>query len=263
MRFIPTKVGHLGGEPFFHRRGPVGCLLIHGFTGAPIEMSLVGKYLAERNITVSGIMLAGHGTLPDDMDRTTWRDWVESAERGYEELCGKCEEVFVAGLSMGGALTLYLASRHELPAAVAYAAAAKVIDPRLVLFPLLNRFVRFLPKEDKVDAVAPDAMDYIRCYEYIPMSGIKNIIELTEVVQEGLPRVKCPLLLFQGLKDRTVNPKVAQLIYDSVGSEKKNLIWLQNSGHCVPVDAQREYVWERTFNWIKNATAMPDALKMS
>ena len=36
----------LDTSPFFFEGGPVGCLMIHGFTGAPAEMRPMGEYLA-------------------------------------------------------------------------------------------------------------------------------------------------------------------------------------------------------------------------
>ena len=35
-----------GGEPFFMPGNQIGCLLIHGFTGAPKEMRWLGDHLA-------------------------------------------------------------------------------------------------------------------------------------------------------------------------------------------------------------------------
>lgn len=46
---------------FFLKGGPVGVLLIHGFTGSTTEASLVGNYLHERGLTVSAPLLPDHG----------------------------------------------------------------------------------------------------------------------------------------------------------------------------------------------------------
>ena len=42
-----------GDGPFRFEGGPAGCLLIHGFTGSPPEMRLLGDYLHSRGITVA------------------------------------------------------------------------------------------------------------------------------------------------------------------------------------------------------------------
>jgi len=68
-------------QPFAFDRGPIGCVLLHGFTAAPKEMRPLGDYLAARNYTVRGVRYAGHGTSPQDLARTTQRDWAASADK--------------------------------------------------------------------------------------------------------------------------------------------------------------------------------------
>ena len=61
-------------EPFYFPGNRVGCLLIHGFSGSPSEMRFMGERLAKAGWTVSGILLSGHGTTPEQMAKTTWED---------------------------------------------------------------------------------------------------------------------------------------------------------------------------------------------
>ena len=60
-----------GAEPFFLPGGKRGVLLIHGFTGLPAEMLLLGQYLNMRGYTVLGVRLAGHATTVEDMSHMT------------------------------------------------------------------------------------------------------------------------------------------------------------------------------------------------
>lgn len=121
----------LDPNSFFFDGGPLGVLLIHGFTGAPPEMRPMGEYLAAKGYTVSGPRLAGHAITWQQMNRTQ------------------------------------------------------------------------------------------------------------------------PLLIFQGRQDRSVSLKGAPLLYDSVRSSAKELVWLDNSGHCLTVDSEREAVWQKTHEWIQ------------
>jgi carboxylesterase len=260
MGILPKKTPPLNTKPFFHQRGPVGCLLIHGFTGSPTEMALIGDFLAERNITVSGIQLAGHGLTPDDMAKTTWRDWAASAEAGYIDLKAKCEEVFVAGLSMGGGLTLYLAARNELPGAVTMAGAAIVTDWRLKLLPVVSPFARFFPKGVATDLVDKAAEVHFVGYEYVPLDSVRSLIEFTGVVREGLPNVKCPIVVLHGLQDKTVPQASSQYIYDHVASGEKELAWLERSGHGIPCDADKQIAFDKTFGLIRRHTKFPDTM---
>jgi carboxylesterase len=255
------KVPPLNTQPFFHSCGPVGCLLIHGFTGTPTEMELMGDFLAEHNITASGIQLAGHGTTPDEMSETTWREWAASAEQGLADLQSKCAEVFVAGLSMGGGLTLYLAARNELPGAIVMAGAAVVNDWRLKLIPFVRPFIRFAPKGASVDLVDQSALVHFKCYDYVSLDSIKSLIEFTGVVREGLPVVKCPIVVLHGLQDKTVPQISSQYIFDNIGSAEKELVWLERSGHGIPCDADKQIAFDKTLDLIKKHTKYIETIK--
>src|SRR5262245_27456874 len=89
-----------------------GVLLVHGFTGTPFEMRLVGEALARRGLQVLAPLLAGHAGTTEDLRKTGWRDWLASVEQGFDALRARTERVAVCGLSLGGLLTLELARRR-------------------------------------------------------------------------------------------------------------------------------------------------------
>src|SRR5439155_10238383 len=101
-----------GAEPFSAPGGPHGALVVHGFTGNPQSMRGLAAALAGEGFAVELPLLPGHGTSIDDMKTTGWADWSAAADTAYAELSGRCDKVVVAGLSMGGALTAWLAERH-------------------------------------------------------------------------------------------------------------------------------------------------------
>src|SRR5690625_132773 len=74
------------------------------------------RYLGERyrdaGFTVCGPRLKGHGTHYEEMEKTTYEDWIASVEEGYQWLEERCEKIVVTGLSMGGTLTLYMAEHY-------------------------------------------------------------------------------------------------------------------------------------------------------
>lgn len=65
-----------GAEPFLLSGSSKGVLLIHGFTGSPSEMVLLGEYLYKQGYTVLGVRLAGHGTNVEEMAITNWQELV-------------------------------------------------------------------------------------------------------------------------------------------------------------------------------------------
>ncbi len=109
-----TRQPHLDPNSFLLEGGPIGVLLIHGFTGAPTEMRLLGEYLNRNGLTVSAPLLPGHGTTVEEMNRCKWTDWTAAVARALAELQDRCDTVFVGGLSMGSLLTLYLAAHPPI-----------------------------------------------------------------------------------------------------------------------------------------------------
>src|SRR3989442_7987488 len=110
--------------------GHSGVLLLHGFSGSPLEMTPLADALARVGWETSIVRLAGHGTSPDDLARVTWQEWVASAREAYQDLRRRCRRVALVGLSMGGALALYLAAADP-PAAVVTISAPVRIRPLL------------------------------------------------------------------------------------------------------------------------------------
>src|SRR3954454_17729738 len=110
----------------FHEGGPVGALVIHGFTGTPVTVRPLADAFVAAGFTVSMPRLPGHGTTIEDMATTGWAEWSAEAERAYQELAGRTDRVIIAGLSMGGTLTAWLAANHpEITGIVLINAAVK------------------------------------------------------------------------------------------------------------------------------------------
>src|SRR3954469_24689775 len=97
-----------GAEPFSADGGPHGVLVLHGFTGNPQSMRGLAEAFARAGFATELPRLPGHGTTVDDMNTTRWDDWAATADAAYADLAARCERVVVAGLSMGGTLTVLL-----------------------------------------------------------------------------------------------------------------------------------------------------------
>jgi carboxylesterase len=244
---------HMNPRPFRLGTGPVGILLIHGFTGSPAEMRGLGESLAARGLTALGPRLPGHGTRPEDLVDVSWRAWVAEVERAYRELQLTCDEVFVAGLSLGSTLALWLAAHHpRIAGLINMAPAVYLSQPLLPLTPVLKWFVRFHEPGPRThsDLVDPEAVDRLWCYDKIPVAAAAEVYWLLRQVQRLLPRIPQPTLVIQGRHDAAVPHHASQRVYDKVSSDDKTLRWFENSGHNLLVDGEREAVWFTCYEWI-------------
>jgi carboxylesterase len=233
--------------------GPIGCLLIHGFTGAAVEMRPMGEYLAGRGLTVSAPLLPGHGTTPEDLNRTTWQDWYGHVEGAFAGLRGKCERVFVVGFSLGSLLALHLAAHHDMAGLAVLSPALLVRDWRIRLVPLLRYVIKSMPKDpdpQHSDMTDKEAVKGFWSYDLYPVPAAYQVYLLQKVVRPELGRIRTPALVIYATGDMSIHPRSGPTLYNKIGSPDKEQLVLHNSGHGIVLDAEREVVFEKTYAWI-------------
>jgi carboxylesterase len=251
---IPTA------EPFFFPGDGIGCLLIHGFTGAPKEMRWMGEYLGNLGYTVLGIRLAGHATQPQDMLRTRWQDWVTSVEDGYSLLNGCVDQVFVIGLSMGGILSLLFASQHPVSGVVVMSTPYDLPDdPRLPFIRIISLFIPWI-KQGAPDWHNPEAARDHVCYPYFPIRAVIQLRDLLGEMRSALPLVQVPVLLIHSRQDKGVVPLNAEQILSALGSQDKQIYWVENSGHVIPREPDRDLAFKTTHEFIQRVRSPGQAL---
>jgi carboxylesterase len=241
------KNPHLNGGPFFWEAGPTGILLLHGFTATTAEVRPLAKALHARGFTVSGPVLPGHNTYPEDINNYSWHDWVSTVEKAYRELVSRCEQVFVGGESTGGLLALYLATFHpEVSGVLTYAPALKLqISPLdRIKLRLSASFIPYLPKGGEDDDLP------WKGYTVNPLKGVVQLLKLQKQVTPRLSQIHQPVLIVQGKLDTTVDEAVPEMIWDRVSSGTKEIHWMEKSSHCVALDCELEQVVDITLNFL-------------
>ncbi|WP_461369402.1 alpha/beta hydrolase [Candidatus Darwinibacter acetoxidans] len=239
-----------GAEPFAFPGGDVGCLLVHGFTGNPSSMRPMGEYLAGQGFTVVGPRLKGHGTRVEDMFNNTYHDWIASAEAGLEEIRKQCRTIFVAGLSMGATLALHLAGSHPdtVKGVVPICGPVFMKDFRMIFLPLIRPFVKTVPG---VGSDIKDPAVTELSYDRVPLAALGELLKLCRLVNDELPRIKQPALIFQSREDHVVHPSNAPYILEHIGSAEKELVWLENSYHVATLDFDKELIFEKTAQFMR------------
>lgn len=245
-------------EPFFFPGGQTGCLLVHGFTGTPKEMRWMGEYLAGKGYSVMGIRLSGHATRVEDMKRSRWQDWLACVEDGYNLLSGISERIYLVGLSMGGILSLTFASRRHNPPLSLSGVVAMATPSDIPINSYLARLIRpislFMPYRAKGsgDWHDQEALKEHICYPIDPTRAGVEVRDLLSDMHCGLSGVNCPVLMIYSKDDATVTPEAghADKIYQALGSQSKQLTWIEGSGHNITCDLQRQSVFDMVAEFI-------------
>lgn len=239
-----------GAEPFFLPAGKVGCLLVHGFTGTPKEMRLMGDHLQQNGITAYGVRLAGHGTDINDMPRMRWRDWLASVEDGFHTIQGSCDQVFIAGLSMGGILSLLAASYLPLRGAIAMATPYELsIDWRIRFAKQLSVLVPFVAK-GKDDVSDQEMAKQHIDYPAYPTRSIAEVVALLEQTRATLAQISIPILMVNSRADSTVPEQHQEQYARHLAGKTFRPFMLDRSGHVITEDVDRERVFRHVLDFI-------------
>jgi carboxylesterase len=224
-----------GAEPYHGGDGPTGVLVLHGFTGSPHSMRPWAEHLAAAGFRVACPRLPGHGTTWQEMNQTRWEDWYAAADRELELLRAATDQVFLAGLSMGGGLALLLAARHgaEVAGVAAVNPSVDSRDPRMLLLPVLRHVVPSLGAISG-DVAMPDVLE--GAYERTPLHAAWSLTKLWQEIQRELPRVDQPLLIYRSRVDHTVGPSSLRLIQERVASRDVTVVMLERSYHVATLD---------------------------
>lgn len=217
----------------------IGCLLLHGFSGSPSEMIPLGEALGEEDWTVSIATLAGHGTSPRDLAQTRWHDWVASARDAYADLKRRCHQTALIGLSMGGALALYLAASEQPDAVVAISTPTRVRPLFANAARLASRLLPLAPVVFRLSPRDPDVRQYHSPYSRIPLGATKDLAELLAAAMAVLPALRVPLLVVQGRRDWVIPRGSGPQIMAAAAAAPAQLLWLPRSGHVATLDRDR------------------------
>lgn len=244
---MENKIAYDARPEYLEGSNGMGILIIHGFTGSTQSMRDVAYELHKYGYTIHMPCLKGHGTTPEDMENTDYKDWIESVEKAYKEIQPKVKKLFVLGLSMGGTLTLYCAIHYKIAGAITINAAINLPEFEATLKnPEIPRFFGGIGSDIKKSGVKEWA------YDKTPKKCIQDILTLTDLVREDIKQINCPILIFKSPQDHVVPPNNQDYIFSHVSSKQKELITLDNSYHVATLDNDWMIIVDKTLQFIQD-----------
>ncbi|MBV8773895.1 MAG: alpha/beta fold hydrolase [Deltaproteobacteria bacterium] len=243
---------------FFLPGSGLSALLIHGLTGTPYEMRLLGERLGAAGVRVHGIRLAGHGCGPEELGQVTHANWYESVVEGFERLRAYDEPNVVIGLSMGAVLAARLAiDQREAVAAVVMLSPAFFLPfwtraALRALKPAINIANRIYIHQQKDSDIHDGAARRVHpATRLMPLQAALNLVELSGQVRANLPELVQPTLVLHSRRDHTCPfAKNTDFLMTHLGSADKRLVALDESFHVITVDSERERVAQETLDFV-------------
>lgn len=211
----------------------VAFLLVHGFCASSDELATLGKYLSDEGYASFAVQLAGHGTTPEDLKTTSWQDWYVSVQRGLEVVRSwNPKFLFVAGISMGGAISTMLTSQEsDIDGLVLMAPALKISG----FIPKLVPILKFFMKDREIDVEAAQRVYDVKRtkYDREPVSAYHELFKLQKAARKSMSKVVVPTIILQGTDDKTIDPANGQIAFDGISSEKKELHMIEGAEHVI------------------------------
>ncbi len=273
---ITPREFHLLGSGELAR---TGVLLVHGLTGTPNELRLLGRGLQLAGCEVYGVQLAGHCGSIDDLVATRWQDWVASVHTGAERLRARVDRLVVIGLSMGAVLALELAAeRPELVDGVCalstmfwhdgwsiplYTRLSFMLRPvRALGFGRHMMFMEKPPYGIRDETLRKHVVALMRSGDSsaagLPGNPWYSVIEmqaLSRHVQRQLNRVRTPCLVVHASHDDVSSVANAELVVRRVQGPV-DLVLLHDSYHMITIDRERRVVTERAIEFVTHISTM-------
>ncbi|NLA52615.1 MAG: alpha/beta fold hydrolase [Alcaligenaceae bacterium] len=205
-------------------KNKIGCLLIHGFGGSPDEVNPLAEYLHDEGITTLSPVLAGHTGRKSDLQRISYKQWIESGKNAFNELSRTCKDIFIIGFSMGGLVAASLPYSQQIKG------IATLNTP---IYPCnLGGIFRNLIKDIK-----NGTFEHLRFYA---LSSVRlpfpTLIEFLKFLYNAKPKfrdLRYPLFIAQALEDDVVQPKSAVYIHRHAGSVNKTLKFYKGANHLI------------------------------
>jgi carboxylesterase len=244
-----------GAEPMSHMAGSsTGVLVLHGFTGNPSSVRPVAEAMAVAGYDVEMPRLPGHGTTIEDMMTTSWSDWFGAALDGFDTLASRCDQVVVAGLSMGGLLTLAVGGERPASGLICVNPVARMRSPEetAMVEELIEDGMTVLPGIGS-DIADPDAGEL--AYEGTPLVPLRSMFfDGVKPRCEHWGQLTAPLLLFTSEHDHVVDPADSTHLASTYGGAVEH-VWLERSFHVATQDFDRELICERSVAFVVERSA--------
>lgn len=209
------------------------CLIIHGFGGGIHEVKPLAVYLIGLGYDVVCPLLKGHSATRGDMKKTTYNDWIDSAEQELLKLNETGNEILLIGFSMGGLIAFNLACKHNIKAII-------TINTPIFYWNIYRVILNLV--DDMKNKKCNHIRRYLQAKNNSPFFAMMQFLLLLHQIKPKLEKVNCPILIIQAEDDDTVRKKSVDYINKHVSSDRKTIRYFHEGGHQILLSPIAEQV---------------------
>ncbi|MBI5626551.1 MAG: alpha/beta fold hydrolase [Nitrosomonadales bacterium] len=203
---LKPPAGFPSGRNKIYRRG---VLLTHGLSDSPYFMRHLAAFFQQNGFRVMAILLPGHGTQPGDLLEIKWQEWAKAVAYGTGRLADEADEIYLAGYSAGGALSVYQSLRDQRVRGLFLFSPAFRVSPRAAYANLHKLYSWLIPPAKWVD-IKPDSDIYK--YESFPKNAAAQMYALDKELDARLHAHELSIPVFAAASEDDVTVKSSATI---------------------------------------------------
>ena len=213
----------------YNTKSKLGVYLIHGFSSTTYEVKQLAEYLSENGYYTIAKNLPGHGTTVHECNKVKYTHWLSQVKEDVAELSTKCEKIFIIGNSMGGVISLYIASLFPIDGYIVGGTVLKFKNPfeTNFLVPLLCKIIKSQPKKKQLKS------KNIKFYGYneYPLIALNEFRKMIKVVMPLLPNINKPGLIIHSKNDQMALKMNLNILEKNLPSNYFNKLVVNNAHH--------------------------------
>ncbi|WP_027964301.1 alpha/beta hydrolase [Halalkalibacillus halophilus] len=236
-------------KPFTFEAGNRAVLLLHGFTGHSADVRMLGRYLEKQGYTSHAPIYRGHGVPPEELIKTNASQWWEDALEGYNHLKELgYDEIAVAGLSLGGVLSLRLAVNKPVKAVI------PICSPMFFdnVDELSKGFRQFAKEYKQLERKSEDDIEKeLEALMDESSDTFDTLSELIKEVHDQIDHIYAPTYVLQAEEDQMINTESATYIYENVEADEKDITWYEGAPHVITLSDYKSQVHEDIYQFLE------------
>lgn len=232
-------------------------LLIHGYRGRTSNWSFTAKEIANKlKLPVYIPRLPGHGTNISDFLNSDAEQWLRKAYDSYLYLKSNYQDIYIAGLSMGGLIAVLLASEFKVEKLSLVAPAFFTVNKTIVLTPILKYFIKKIDNDFTFDDKKEMTKEEIHYHQnYSQDYYTKQLAELYKLMLKARRKageIRVPTQLILTENDEMVDTeKINLFLHKKMGKYLNNVKIYQESPHVITNSIEKERCAADIINFFK------------
>ncbi len=241
-------------QPYYveSRNNPTNSLviLIHGFGASATETRPLASYLQNYGYDCAGVLLNGHGSNPRNLMSVNWNDWFLDIKQTFHKYSSSYDNIFIGGVSLGGSLSLYSATKMDFTGVFTINALYKFSLFQRLILPILSCLKITLKRSE--ERIKWYEENNLFSYPVDVLPAAYQVSKFLKCLHRKMVDIDKPTLIIQSKTDKTISPLSGDWIYSDLKTNKKKLVYIPEGDHILTVDPNRDIAFEAINKFLTN-----------